>query len=784
LPDRFGTYSLRLIVRESGGRLLARESGPLLTGGDEVQLDILPHDPPIGVKIDTVPAAGKGIAINGSEVTQAQKQGVEVVVLKRRTRQVLQAQSFSIPQHLDDLQRLVQKTDLNDLVIMTGGGRQVSLSHKQANALLGIIKAIGGTDRGLGAIDGYGFGHGQWSVIGSNGFPEGAANQNVRTFPGSSLGTMQGRLASGAAGYTFVAADSVTYDTGAIIRPGFNRMRIGSASYDSLTIGAGFHVVVLDQDTLQPLKNLTLITCCPPPDFQSMGKRNMALLQPLMDQARTGKGPPLLVLVESINDPGPQDNGMINYQVTDNLWFNLVKLMAVNPSVGPLRSNSLGATLDVLNSLAHGYALVGGTNLPDYAPAETSTAPTGGYARLRGALTRNRQSQWVSEHWGLNGSVPPDFYRLAYQDPTSWPASDTARKRAANSYLATQLGLSETSDVRINYYENPTVFSGGSNATIRSRLADTGDRQYIRCPADRSDFSKDDCEAVKNALINELPAVDRVISDFDALKYIFTGDSNHVTVSVHKIATDIAKKFAVPPHKKAEVDWLSFGGAVAHIGEALGSEIPGVGAAFGLASASLEIASVFSDNGDENPEIPLPDRLSFQADDLADSFDGAIGQMSKELPFVRNLILSDYAKLTAADQMISKTREWDFRRADLQAEIIRGFNTSAAQAAWGALLPTAYPYVWQLTNSLYQNPPGCGRHIPDSNFYQVLSDYAEGRPKGVPRNTKVVATGNSHNDPPASVTSSLFKPVEPDGGFGLSKPVFYGQNFAPKSTGC
>jgi hypothetical protein len=241
----------------------------------------------------------------------------------------------------------------------------------------------------------------------------------------------------------------------------------------------------------------------------------------------------------------------------------------------------------------------------------------------------------------------------------------------------------------------------------------------------------------------------------------------------------------VPKQKQDDTDWFGLTGGILHIGESLGASVPGVGLAFGLAGGAVQIASAFSTSGGDHPEIPIPDQIRFKAADIGATLNGYLDQLAKSLPFVRDLILSDYTKLNTANDRISKgDRGWDLERSQLQTEVLRGLQTSAKQQMWAALLPTAYPNLWQLRDTSWKTPPGCGRHIPRSDYYQTVVDYPFSY--NVPgRNTKVVTAGDDDRKyPPEAAVDPLFKPVEPDGGLGLYKPFFYQQNFASKSRDC
>jgi len=803
VADRHGNYRLRLQVREQRG---GAASSAVTVASDEAMVNVTPADAPIGVKIDTIPGPGKGVTIDGDQVAGAPANGVQAVVITRATRELISTASYdpASDSDLNRLQGLVNGTGLDKLVILTGGGRPSNLGSKQGQTLMKIIKQLGGTDRGLTSIGNRGLGRGQWSIIGANGFPSGSATQNIRAYPGSSLGTLQGRLAMGELGYTFVFPEFVDFDTGPTLQNGNgsnNRTYVGDQHWDSGTfvngVQAGFHVVALDQDTLEPVKNMTIVTN----DSRSadLGRDNaakaLAELRPILANSRSGQGPPVLVLVTAVNSPYP--DGGYDYSVNQtNHWFDLQDVFAVDPYKGPLKSTSFGGTRDIFatqpgtGGYRGGYALVGGTNLPGYAQSETSTVANGGPGRLQGMLSRNRQAQYTAQHFNQNGGVDDTMFKLAYQDPQPWPASDTPGRRAANSYLATQLGLPYEGDIRINYYQAPSNFSGGNQAILRSRLADSDDSQYIPCPPDdltppqqrkrgiSEPFANADCNAVKNAIIDELPQVGAVIQNVSDMQQIFVAREGGVQASVANVDEQIKTRF-IPPPKPAGVNWFDFTSGIFLLGDAVAAEVPGAGLLFGLGEAGVELAAAFSDDGNSGgPRLPIPDQIDATAANVGKQVQDTLDSSVRNLPYLRNILVSDYAKLSTTAGKI-KNGSWDFSNASNQSTMANGINKSAEQRLWAGMLPAGYPNLWKLRGS-YTSTPGCGHKAPDTDYYRFITDY-DGN-GGWEVNTRIVGTGNWKNNPPSSITKDLFKPIVPDGGVGLERMSFYQRNFTGKET--
>ena len=785
VPDRNGTYVLRLTVRERGRRLAST---------DNVTISGKPDDPPIGVTIDTIPGPGKLVTVAGAPVTPKGKvEPVQAVVVDRTSRAIVTTRTFDPrdSKSMKSLQGLIAPYDLTKLIILTGGARQITLSSKQAKALMGVLKSIGATDRGLSPMSDYGLSRGQWTVIGANGFPVGSANQNIRAYPGGTHGTLTGRLAVGSAGYTFGSADFVSFDTSA---PGstkaFNRMEVGSAHYDSGVFGAnqsGLHVLLLDQDSLAEIKNLTIVTNSPGGPAEEQARNGLNELRSLLANARNGHGPPLIAFVSAIGDPGPEGDPDLPGGQT-NHWFELASAIAVDPAKGPGGSNTFGGTRDVFTSQRGGYALVGGTNLPGYSSSETSTRLSKQPARLQGRLSRNRQSQWAARHWTLDGSIDPTMFSLAWADPKPWPATGPGYD-AANRYITGLLlgsgSGADLTDFRRNYRLHPTRFTDGEQSDMVARLTTPGKTDYVQCPSGRSDFTEDQCKAVRSAFADEILKVSAVIKSFSDQQLVLVAASAKTSTLASDVMQQIKTKF-IPPPKPAETDWYLFSAAMFDIGAEIGGEIPGVGLAFGLMSAGMEIASVFSNSSDAgSPELPLPDRIEADGAKLAKEIDDAITHTHDELGFVRDLMLSDPDKLNKAAENV-KNGGWDFERPDLSQKVGQGLTASAAQQLWGGLLPLGYPYLHQLFSSRVGDHPGCGHNAPASTYYQAVTDYDSG--SGLPDpnyNTKIVGTSSFRKNPTAGMTDPLFKPIGPDGGVGLQQPFFYQQNFKHRlDTNC
>ncbi|MDQ6798273.1 MAG: hypothetical protein M3011_09710, partial [Actinomycetota bacterium] len=477
-PDVNGTYQLEDRVNEGKPGASPR------TAKDTVGLSASPADPPIGVPIDTI-TAEDGIMIDGKLVADPRnpkvpvKGGdwVQVVVLNQPNRTVFEARAFNLSDDPQQVRNMVNRPadeypEGDKLTIITGAGHDVhELDKPHLDALRYAFKNLGGKIQTFGDGDDPGLAFGHWSLIGIPGSSEGQATQ-IGTHPlEGPRGSLHGYLQQNPRlFYTFVSPDYVPFDTSVPNHPpSRNQMDINGTIYTSEAVTNGFHVVALDQGNLRPLgpaPSFTFDTDSTSPD----GAADMRFFLSEVNNPAT----PAIVFIQSIGSPTPpavvSGPGTGADSPADPAWFPLADEIA-----------KLGGTLDVVKNLGRpghlrepynpvGYALVGGVRLPADQAAESFRSPQLNMpsdARATGMLSRNRQGQLRAGHASplsmcplltqSTGKCPPgtlDFSMLsiAYEPPEAFPAW-TPSQAAAGAWIANQLTLNQSPDVRSAYWE-------------------------------------------------------------------------------------------------------------------------------------------------------------------------------------------------------------------------------------------------------------------------------------------------------------------------------------------
>ncbi len=235
IADRPGSYTLQLEVSQQGAPAPSRDEVTVVA---ESQVD------PIGWRLETIPATGDGIKVNGV-VAQANGKSasggnwVRLLILDNRTLEVKLAQSFNLGEE-SKLSQAIPDENSNqadhELVVLTGAGHRVTLTPSQVATLKSIWKKLGGTLKGfipVGKND-PGFGGGAWSIVGQPGLSEGTAEQayGIAAGPGESIGGMNGLLEKDQNNhYHFIFDQYVPFSTNVAPGGGGTTVRIGSTDY-------------------------------------------------------------------------------------------------------------------------------------------------------------------------------------------------------------------------------------------------------------------------------------------------------------------------------------------------------------------------------------------------------------------------------------------------------------------------------------------------------------------------------------------------------------------------
>ena len=768
---RRGTYRLKLTVVERGARR------PV--AADTVAIAAQPAAPPQGVRVSTIPQGVNGIRLAGALPNTGN--WVQVVVLNRQSLSVEQNVSVSTSDSASRLTDLVKGLDTSHLVIVTGGGRKVSLSGSQVSALKTVFSDLGGTTKTLGPGSDLGLGSGQWSLIGVPKMSSGQAAQSfgVATTATSGPGGLGGYLQlDNHDNYAFTFGQYVPFDT-VVENAAPNTISVGGQSYSggSLAPGSsGFHVLVLDQQ-LDKVVN----TAIPTNTSSSGDSAGEGGLQAVLDAIRT-RQQPAFVIVQSIGHPGPRDN----------YW-----VQQLAPLIG-----KLGGTVDVFDDLdtkgfgsGGGYTLVGGYQ-PQGPGLEQSEAMDGaGSAQLTGMLHRNRQSQWVPAAAGPLDGIDLSMATIAYGPSAPWPDTDTPGHLAATTWIAQQLGLAYTQDVRANYYEKPTAFDAGLLQTEAN----------LNCPMNNPGFNLDDCNDVKGELATEFAWVNEVNSAFNQFPQLFTTAKIRGLVDLKGISQKVQSSLHNPSTGSSiDVDFLGILSELLVVAQDFaGDENPELSLALGVASAGVGVASEVTTTESGSPELS---KYDIEAGNLGTQLVTSYSDAEHNLGQVRNLLVGNYTALQAA--AAKAKNDWSFSDAQTTA-LQNGLQLSADQLIYGSFTPLAYhAYTLEndnifntapssandyrciaINNSVPQRPFG---DAPASAQYKAISGFDS---KGKPQYTNHVLStsvrmdggeldiGNANRVPPSSLTDPMFSSAA-TGGYALHQPSFFSRNFSPNSIRC
>jgi hypothetical protein len=771
VAKRRGDYRLRLTVTERGARR------PKAV--DTVAITAQPAAPPIGVPVGTIPQGVNGIRLAGTLPNTGN--WVQVVVLARDSLAVQQNVSFSTSDSPSKLSDLVKGLNTSNLVIVTGGGRKVSLSGSQVSALKTVFSDLGGTTKTLGSGSDLGLGSGQWSLIGVPRMESGQATQSfgIATTPGGAPGGLGGYLQlDNHDNYAFTFGQFEPFDTVAQ-NTAPNTISVGGQNYagGSLATGSsGFHVLVLDQQ-LHEVVN----TAIPTNTATGNDSAGEGALQAVLDTIQT-RQQPAFVVVQSIGHPGPRDN----------YW-----VQQLAPLIG-----KLGGTVDVFNDLdtngfgsGGGYTLVGGYQ-PQGPGLEQSEAMTGtGSAQLSGMLRRNRQSQWVPAAAGPLDGIDLSMAAIAYEPSAPWPYTDTPGHLAATTWIAQQLGLDYTQDIRANYYEKPTAFDAG----LLKAESD------LVCPRNNPGFNFDDCTDVQGALGHEFGWVNEVNSAFSQFPAMFTTAKIQGLVDIKAISQKVQSSLHNPSSSSGiEVDFLGILSELLVVAQDFaGDENPELSLGLGMAWAAMGVASDVTTSETGSPELS---KYEIEASQLGSEMVTSYGDAEHNLAQVRNLLVSNYRALK--DAAAKAKTDWSLSTAQTTA-LQDGLQLSGDQLFYGAFTPLAYhAYALQndslmnaapssanayrciaINNSVPTHPFG---DAPASGQYKALTGFdAKGRPQYTNHvlSTRVAMDGgeldigNSNRVPPSSLTNPMFSPAD-TGGYALHQPLFFAHNFSPESVHC
>ena len=669
-----GTYVLRLKAHLSGSRR---------TSYDTVTVPVSPPDPPIGAPIDTLGANG-AITIGGDAYgASTDDQKLAYVVLERTTRAV------ALDDHGNPVAGNVGGSILHDLPKLVNIAKQYSGSDKYLMIVSGRHAPFGDTGDFSSFLKQLGAPlltrdqvssiqrRAPFSVIGIPGADAGAAT--VR-FPrdDSGSGSIKGYLENnqavdidGTPIYDYVSTERPIYDTRA---PGSddatNVMTIGpdryQASFSDTDIpgaNAGFHLVILDGQTLQLQENRMLTT-------NGDGSIPDTTLQSAIADFLQGRmGANSVVLLQTVGKPKPAGPE----------WSGIVAQL-----------RRLGANSNLVNALdgTTGYAIVGQVD-SDEAPAEATTAsgndPAPKYppARLTGPLVRDRASNFgplataIPTPKSPTGGLNLDLTKIAYQPLQSWPQLNPA----AEHFICQALNFCQASDscpdLRSCYWQNTTASWGTKLTTLNALMYPGGD----------PGFTVDQFNAAKTELFTEISKVDQVKNYFDQLGAFMKEGEGRYQLDLKDMFKAVSDSANPPPGADASVSPISLVSSIAGIFSVFEAPVGTVGTMIGTI---LGFGGSFSD---ASGQPILDDELDAKVSDLQDAIGKRIDLARQEIFGLELLILSDYGKLTAAFPHIDA--DWalpDPKSAQVTSAQDR-LRLASKQWFYEELVPVAYPYL-------------------------------------------------------------------------------------------
>lgn len=733
---------------------------------DQVTVSVVPNDPPIGVPIDTLDANG-AISIGG-QAYGANQGGSAYVVLERTSRAVVEAgtvdnDAAGIAKLLDLANKYgSDATYMKYLMIVSG---RVTRPTALAPAFPALIKKLGASP--LTAEDASALEFTQpYSVIGIPGAPAGSATVRFSPDPDKPVsGAITGYLAKNQAVnaevipvYEYVSPEQPEFDT---VAPGSdattNVMKINGQEFkSSLPSGAtaGLHVVVLNSLTLAPIENTVFATNGTGNDAAAQSAAGYNLLATI----RKRGGP--IVFVQTIGKPKAVGPG----------WSGVVATL-----------QELGANPQLVNALngTNEYTLVSrpGSKAP---PAEASTAyDAGPYpppnlppAHLIGNLARSRTSNFVpnlsttptpnNPEGGINMALP----RLAYQPAQPWPelapGADRGEADAAQAFICERLGFCQAAS------SCPTLrecFWQRYGADWGLKYSVLGNLAY---PGDVKGFTEATFKAEKEELLTEIAAVANVKHYLVQLQEPLDQSATGSYVNLQNISDEVWQSVQKPAADNSPSWTLGLIGKIIALGSF--APPPASHAARGL-SAVFGLASFLSD---ESGQPILGSQIKVRAAKLGEELVERIDLARKTTIGLGMMLVSDYGKLTAANQHVDT--DWALPSSpEVASNMIK---TSARQWFYEALVPAAYPYLIRgnhynaryldCDSSKFRWP-----NQPESAQMNTTVGYdANGKPiNGIFFFTSGIGGGSS---PPASLGDKLFRPRNgPEPGLGLEKLQFF-----------
>ena len=340
-----------------------------------------------------------------------------------------------------------------------------------------------------------------------------------------------------------------------------------------------------------------------------------------------------------------------------------------------------------------------------------------------------------------------------------------------------------------HYLVDMTAAGKGTLTGSGAQLQPQGGVTIANCTSSNSDcagFTRAEYSTMRTEFTTaEWPAVDRVGELMDDLWSPFGSTSTGNYVDIQGISSSIEAAVNPPANNTTSKALATVQDILGIISSAAGfaaldrrahtarspSAVPhqnepqpvptAVGATAGVLSGAFGIASIWTADSGGNKVLG---KIQTSAQNLSDQAASAVEDSQLGLERLRELLVSDYGKLTTTANFANESIPWNSQQ---QSAAVTSLITSTRQSAYNALIPIAYP-------SLLCTP---GKQVPTnpSSFNQVTG--FSGNPGSVTPTYNGYASGAK-----SSLMTSLF--ASPESGelnAGETPDQFWDESYLPAS---
>ena len=677
-PDVAGTYVFRLTTSEPGGT----------ASSDTVTLNAQGYVPPAGMLIQTESArqpATYSITSGGAvveSISPAAAGASMVAVYDRVTLEPLVTASAGA----DPAQ--VQTNEVGPI--------QAAGDGPSGEGIVAVVTVAGGNGgpaapvlNALGVQEDANMTAGNtFSVVvvtgGTKPLVWRSSNDSAIDPPGAPVGpgNLSGYLQptnGGVGPYTFVPETHLPFDTSSASTPLSNQMTIGCSGTPgtpcltpsstplaacSGAVSPGGVQVVVAPVNLSTATSRTFTTndgCTGPNDAAGDTAAVEGIMQLLAQYPANKDGTvDQLVMVQSIGTPRNVSTSAQsgNWAALTAAWLQLA--LALVP---------YGGTASVfadIGSIPHqGYALVGSTALqltgssPSSAQEASSDNPNGSPARLTGLLTRDRRDDLVPLVSAVGGAIDNVLGTTLYQPASPWPYSSTPGEQAALAYVTTTTGPGLSTPV---YPSSGGECYDPAHPSFRDAYCNTG--------IDWNQVSRDLSSLVGhpptgpgtfgitragwNKVVKELAKETNELTDVTNL-IAFLQDpflKGSQGVDLNQIIAEVQQSLTPPATPASSTStWL---GIIGEFFGALWAVLPEPASnVMGVVSEGFALGSTLSTGSDGQPL--LSDPVQVDADQLGSQLTQRYQQASQNIVFLRDVIVTDSAKLGAAATTVEQS---------------------------------------------------------------------------------------------------------------------------------